>query len=968
MAAISQKISSIIGGVSQQPDTVKFTNQLRVCDNFYPDVATGLTKRPGLQAINKLSNAADNGTWFTIFRDDEEKYIGQFTKAGALKIWSAFTGIEQTINAVDASATAYAVHDSQQDLQLLQINDFIFVLNRTVTVESGTVESPAQIPFGFVSINTVAYSSTYNIKLDSTPFSYATPTTSTTQLNVADIVNGLVSSINANPAWVATGIGNTIYIRRADNSDFGIQANGGQSGTSIDAFKDSVTAVGQLPKQFINNSKLKVSGSAETGADDYWVIFKTSDNTPNGTGVWEETIGPEIALNIDEDTLPHVIIREANGTFTYRKLDEASAIASAGSSLVPGLASSVNIATTSSVGHVLDEQFEPTGGTGSGLRLKVTKLRTDTITTNYLATSSTYVQSNIFTWAYYANNVLIATTIAGDDSVTVGNITYTRNTSFQTVSGTSRAGVQAVETKTGVIDEVSIVKAGQNYTVLDIVQNTQGDTFQIATITSQLLEGDESRLRYWKPREVGDTVTNPMPSFVKFPIDTISFFKNRIIFTSRQNVICSQAGDYFNFFASTVITFVDSDPIDISASSKKPIRLKGTLSTSRGLLLFGDNGQYILETTTEAFSSRTAEINLLSTLSLQEDLNPIDIGTSVVFVEEGEKASAVYEMGINDNVGGKPTVIELTRLIPTYIPNAVSELKVSQTAGTIGLLSQIQLNKLYLYRFFQNGDSRISGWFRWNMPNDVEHFDFDQDILYIVTKNGSNYILSTVSLITETPSESLLFEGEYLDVRLDYFDYTPTLVYDATADQTHICFKDGFESMDLQAVLIYLNPDQAGYFEEQSMQVDLSQPIGQRYFLTVDGDQTASRFAIGFKYEATAQLPAFYFVREETRALKDTVNIPTVNRIKVNSYNSGPYKTLVKATGRPDFTLTLPQITANVTAPNSIPLLRNAQATIPIFAKGNLFEFNLIADSPFPTAFTSLDWEGTYDNKGIQSL
>jgi hypothetical protein len=459
-----------------------------------------------------------------------------------------------------------------------------------------------------------------------------------------------------------------------------------------------------------------------------------------------------------------------------------------------------------------------------------------------------------------------------------------------------------------------------------------------------------------------------MPSFVKFPIDTISFFKNRIIFTSRQNVICSQAGDYFNFFASTVITFVDSDPIDISASSKKPIRLKGTLSTSRGLLLFGDNGQYILETTTEAFSSRTAEINLLSTLSLQEDLNPIDIGTSVVFVEEGEKASAVYEMGINDNVGGKPTVIELTRLIPTYIPNAVSELKVSQTAGTIGLLSQIQLNKLYLYRFFQNGDSRISGWFRWNMPNDVEHFDFDQDILYIVAKNGSNYILSTVSLITETPSESLLFEGEYLDVRLDYFDYTPTLVYDATADQTHICFKDGFESMDLQAVLIYLNPDQAGYFEEQSMQVDLSQPIGQRYFLTVDGDQTASRFAIGFKYEATAQLPAFYFVREETRALKDTVNIPTVNRIKVNSYNSGPYKTLVKATGRPDFTLTLPQITANVTAPNSIPLLRNAQATIPIFAKGTLFEFNLIADSPFPTAFTSLDWEGTYDNKGIQSL
>jgi hypothetical protein len=35
-------------------------------------------------------------------------------------------------------------------------------------------------------------------------------------------------------------------------------------------------------------------------------------------------------------------------------------------------------------------------------------------------------------------------------------------------------------------------------------------------------------------------------------------------------------------------------------------------------------------------------------------------------------------------------------------------------------------------------------------------------------------------------------------------------------------------------------------------------------------------------------------------------------------------------------------------------------------AKGDQFEFELIADSPFQTAFTSIDWEGTYDNKGIR--
>jgi hypothetical protein len=170
MAAISQKINGLIGGVSQQPDTIKSSSQLRVCDNYYPDVATGLMKRPGLQAINKLPNATADGTWFTIFRDDQEKYLVEFTKAGALRVWNAETGAEQTVNPILAEATAYAVHVEQKDLQILQINDFIFVLNRAISVETSTDESIAQDPYAFVSINTVAYSSTYTITLDGTRF------------------------------------------------------------------------------------------------------------------------------------------------------------------------------------------------------------------------------------------------------------------------------------------------------------------------------------------------------------------------------------------------------------------------------------------------------------------------------------------------------------------------------------------------------------------------------------------------------------------------------------------------------------------------------------------------------------------------------------------------------------------------------------------------------------------------------
>ena len=974
MAAISQKIPNLISGVSQQPDSVKQSTQLRVCDNYYPDVTAGLTKRPGMKGISKLANAVSDGTWFNIFRDDKEKYIIQFSKAGALKIWSANNGVQQTVNAVAAEATTYAVHGASDDLTILQINDYTFVLNRNITVAQAGTTSAAQTPYAFVTIATIAYSSTYIITLDGTAFSYATPTSGSTQLNVSDIVGGLAAAINGNANWVATAIGNSIHIRRNTNVDFNIEAKGGSAGTAINAYKGVVTSPANLPTQFLNNLKIKVGGTESVAEDDYWVVFRTENNGASGLGHWDETIAPSTVLGLNEETMPHVIIREANGTFTYRKLDEASAIASAGTTAVTGIPLAISITSATTGGHVVNEQIETTGGAGKNLRINVDRIRTDTVTNVFAANSSSYVRQVAGTptsqYYWYLSNTQIGIT-SNANPLVIGDVTYSINSNFQSISNETRAGITSTQVTNGIIDAVSIVQPGQGYVATNVVTIPSGDTFTITSVGTQNIEGDNARLQYWKPRVIGDDLSNPMPSFVGFQLDSISFYKNRLILTSRQNAICSQAGDYFNYFASTVITIVDSDPIDISASSLKPIKLRHAVPAPTGLILFGDNAQYILQTTTEAFSPKTAEINLLSSYSQSDKISPVDIGPSFVFVEEGTKAASVFEMNIGDNIGGKPAVVELTRLIPSYVPSAITTLKASQAASTFAMLSKQDTSSLYLYRFFLFGDARVSGWFRWTMPGTIEHFDFDQDLMYVVTKHGSNYVLSVISLITDTPSESLLFEGEYLDVRLDLFDYNPTLTYDAGTDLTHVCFKDGFEDTNEQAVLMFLNPDVAGYFEEQTITVDMTKAVGQRYFLTVEGNQTTSSFALGYKYEALAQLPAFYYVTNlgaGTSEKKDTVNAPYVSRIIIDSYNSGPYRAVVRAQGRNEFVLSLPQINANNYNANNIPIIRNAQSVVPILAKGTQFEFELIADSPFPTAFTSVTWEGTYNTKGISRV
>ena len=73
MTSITQKINSVNGGISQQPDELKIPGQVVTAKNVFPDVTHGLQKRPGSQLVTSLSNGTKNsyttGKWFSYYRD-----------------------------------------------------------------------------------------------------------------------------------------------------------------------------------------------------------------------------------------------------------------------------------------------------------------------------------------------------------------------------------------------------------------------------------------------------------------------------------------------------------------------------------------------------------------------------------------------------------------------------------------------------------------------------------------------------------------------------------------------------------------------------------------------------------------------------------------------------------------------------------------------------------------------------------
>lgn len=109
-----------------------------------------------------------------------------------------------------------------------------------------------------------------------------------------------------------TVLGSTISISGLGSSDtIRVQANTGDK--SLRCYRDKVQSFTDLPPVDVNGRLVKVVGSPKDGGDDYYVVYRD--------GLWIEEEGWNEAAGIKEQTMPHVLVREEDGTWTFRPFD-----------------------------------------------------------------------------------------------------------------------------------------------------------------------------------------------------------------------------------------------------------------------------------------------------------------------------------------------------------------------------------------------------------------------------------------------------------------------------------------------------------------------------------------------------------------------------------------------------------------------------------------------------------------------
>lgn len=171
MAAVSQKVTNLLGGVSQQPDPVKLAGQVSEAINVLLDPTFGCKKRPPTQYIGEMYTEEEGDghpIWHPIFRDSNERYITSMYRNSAgntqVRVFEAQTGIERTVN-IDPKSQSYLDAGTIDDLNQLTINDYTIISNKAVQCDMSQATGDDQNPIqeALVVINQVAYNTTYNV-------------------------------------------------------------------------------------------------------------------------------------------------------------------------------------------------------------------------------------------------------------------------------------------------------------------------------------------------------------------------------------------------------------------------------------------------------------------------------------------------------------------------------------------------------------------------------------------------------------------------------------------------------------------------------------------------------------------------------------------------------------------------------------------------------------------------------------
>ena len=918
MSTVTQLIPNYVLGISEQPDELKLAGQVKDLQNAIPDVTLGCVKRPGSKYVTRITPNSGTLSWFHIYNDSDNQYIGNVSTSGVFQIWRTSDGavIPVDYSGVTGSnaATYLSGWTDSTDIQALTINENTFFTNRTklTAMKSQTADkSPALVNEVIIELKTISYGKQYALNIYD-PANPSTPITETRATSIA-ARNDLTSNkpddgscqamtrevINA----TASGKANLRYeidlrcVPVVDPNNIGDSSNGPQ-------YNDAYTEF----------AKLQFGGEG-------W----TTGNT-------------------------HTYTTEKGGTGTVEIKSHTTMRSSANIAAVrpPATSSSADEAVTAS-GILGDMKTSLDAISGTGI--------TATITGNclHLTRSSAFAVStpepqlmNIVTNS--ANNIgelptncrhnyVVKIVNSGDDD----DDYYLKFEQNNAGTGNQNYFGEGVWVECPAPDlEIEIDK---DTMPIRLIRELPGSTYTNGRFICQSID--------YSKRDVGDDNTNPVPSFIGSALQKMLFFRNRLVVLSQNNVITSKTNNFFNFFSTSAMTETSSDPIDLQASSTFPTTIFDGIEVNAGLLLFSSNQQFMFTTDSDALTPTTAKINYLSSYNYNPKTVPFSMGVTSGFINSTGKNSRIFEMA-DIRREGEPTVLEQSKLVSKKLPIDLT-IPTTSRENSLLFLAAKDYNEVWGFRYYSDGEKRVqSAWFRWSLSGDLVHHVILDDVYYLVVKNGSEYILESIDVKKQDDTKGIGTEN--YQIHLDRHTQMSALSsssYNATTKKTTFARPTGFSSTAQLAVYNHNSGNDIGRY-------GLATANGSN--LELDGDWTGTTLMLGYLYDYFVEIPTIFVTQAaggKTRS--DTRASLVVHRLKFTFGALGNIDTTIKRKGRVDYTTNFSAAEIDAIEANELPVVEDYIQTIPIYERNTNLTIQIKSTHPSPATLHSMNWEGDYN-------
>ena len=992
MATVNQRIPNFLGGVSQQPDKIKFPGQLRVCDNAVPDITFGLKKRPPAEFVGTLSNANTSGHWYEILRDGDEKYIIQITPSNSggmpIRVWDLADGTEKSLTNSSGDSLFSYLAGATAPYSVTTIQDYTLIANpnKTVAESSGTTAAPIlNGDYSYARLDTVAYNTEYIL------YSGTAPTPQTFFRVTSVKVDRLDGSTEIGPTWDSTDTDQSKSGTLTWSFSGGANVSGAQSDTeNIEgslqvngtSYIDSNTANYQNNNTNTRDDFLgytqnyKTRYTATVTLTDGGLIKNTSKSNAEGRSITVSIEG--INYRISVEAVEPVTTYEGVSNIAFFKTPKNPDNGSISMlSILNGLKTAVNSSLANVTAEVIGSGLFLNGTAADGVNflggavnenMSVIGQKAQDISRLPAMNKHGYVAqisntADLDTDDYYVKFVA--------DNGTSGAGAYE-----ETVRPHNFAGTSAADAMKAGFDPATMPHA--------LINNRNGTfTFAKLDLSFGTAQGNEN---YWKDRQVGDNESNPFPTILGKQITEMFFHRNRLGLIAEEQVVMSQPGQYFNLFIVSAIAASDDNPIDITVSDIKPAFINHTLPINKGVMMFSDNGQFLLFTESDIFSPKTVRLKKIASYECDASIQPVDLGTSVLFTSNVSAYARAFEATVVDD-DTPPKIVEQTRVVPEFLPKDITK---STNSASIGITTYGKKgdSTVYHYKYYDAGNTREqSAWYSWTLTGTMQHMLYTGGSFFSVTLHDSSYKLCRHEYVADanatrayvlggTSSDvgSALKTARQFEAHLDNMTIATNVAGSAqttTAPEKTVLTIPYTPANTTDLFMVGLSGnDSDGNSIAGTVRAADAVGTNSVTFNNINL-HSAAKVAVGYRYTSTIELPTYY-VNLGNNAY-DTDGDLRISGINFEMGVGGPMEfhltspfTYIDSSGNStkdidDYVQFESGILSNSSVFDKPPADLAKSVRVPVQRKNEKYTLQIQIPDPFSTALISASWDGIYN-------